>query len=65
MKIAMAKINPAVGDLEGNLEKIKKFMVDAKRCNADVVAFHELAITGYPHKTCYLKTLSSKVTKRC
>ncbi|MCX8153579.1 MAG: hypothetical protein N3E52_04005 [Candidatus Bathyarchaeota archaeon] len=48
MKVAMAQINPAVGDLEGNMEKIMKFTVDAKRSNADLVAFPELAITGYP-----------------
>jgi len=40
MKIAMAQINPIVGDLEGNVEKIRQ--------KVDLVAFPELAVTGYP-----------------
>jgi NAD+ synthase (glutamine-hydrolysing) len=56
----MAQINPTVGDLEGNLEKIKKFMMDAKRRNADVVAFPELAITGYPPQDLLLENAFRK-----
>lgn len=48
MKIAMAQINPAVGDLEGNVEKIRHYIRKAKRKEAELVAFPELAITGYP-----------------
>jgi NAD+ synthase (glutamine-hydrolysing) len=44
----MAQINPTVGDLEGNIENIKKFIADAKKHYADLVAFPELATTGYP-----------------
>jgi NAD+ synthase (glutamine-hydrolysing) len=64
MKIAMAQINPTVGDLEGNLEKIKKFMMDAKRRNADVVAFPELAITGYPPQDLLLENAFVKSNKK-
>lgn len=48
LRIAMAQINSTMGDLEGNVEKIKKFLADAKDCQADLVVFPELAITGYP-----------------
>lgn len=48
MRIAMAQINSTVGDLEGNIEKINKFINDANKCKADLVAFPELAVTGYP-----------------
>jgi len=48
MRIAMAQINSTVGDLEGNIQKMKASIDDAKRRKADLVAFPELAVTGYP-----------------
>ena len=48
LRVAMAQINPIMGDLNENIEKIKKFLVKAKGCKADLVVFPELAITGYP-----------------
>ena len=48
LRVAMAQINSTVGDLEGNLVKIRKFLGDAKKHGADIVAFPELAVTGYP-----------------
>ena len=44
----MAQINSTVGDLKGNVNKISKFISDAKGLGADLVIFPELAITGYP-----------------
>ncbi len=44
----MAQINSTVGDLEGNMAKIKRFLVEAERGDADLVLFPELAVTGYP-----------------
>ncbi len=48
LRIAMAQVNSTVGDLEGNVAKIKKYLAEAKRCGADLVVFPELAVTGYP-----------------
>ncbi|MEJ2281552.1 MAG: NAD+ synthase [Candidatus Bathyarchaeota archaeon] len=48
MNVAMAQINSTVGDLKGNVNKISKFISDAKDLGADLVIFPELAITGYP-----------------
>jgi NAD+ synthase (glutamine-hydrolysing) len=48
LKIAMVQINSTLGDLEGNVEKIKKFINDADRHQADLVVFPELAVPGYP-----------------
>jgi NAD+ synthase (glutamine-hydrolysing) len=48
MRIALAQINNTVGDLEGNAKKIIQFARDAERAGADIVAFPELALTGYP-----------------
>lgn len=44
----MAQINSTVGDLEGNVAKIRKFLSYAKKRQADLVVFPELAVTGYP-----------------
>ena len=48
MRVALAQINTTVGDRDGNVEKILKYAADASDLACDVVAFPELAITGYP-----------------
>jgi NAD+ synthetase len=48
MKVALAQINPTVGDLEGNSGKIVDFHQQAKLAGADLVVFSEMALTGYP-----------------
>ncbi|QXD16367.1 NAD+ synthase [Rhodocaloribacter litoris] len=48
MKIALAQINPTVGDLPGNSRKIIDFARRARREGADLVVFPELCVTGYP-----------------
>ncbi len=48
MKIGLAQINPIVGDLPGNGQKIIDFTRRAHRQGAELVIFPELCITGYP-----------------
>jgi len=48
MKITVAQLNPVVGDIEGNLEKIKNTLVQCQREEPDLVVFPELFLTGYP-----------------
>ena len=48
MKIALAQTNTTVGDLCGNTKKILSFAQRAAASGADVVAFPELTLTGYP-----------------
>jgi NAD+ synthase (glutamine-hydrolysing) len=48
MKVALAQINPTVGDLEGNSNKILDFHRQAKLAGADLVVFSEMSLTGYP-----------------
>lgn len=48
MKLALAQINPTVGDIAGNLRLIRRWMARAKARGADLVIFPELCITGYP-----------------
>ena len=47
MKIALAQLNPTIGDLEGNAERMLKFIAAAKEQGADLVVFPELSLPGY------------------
>ena len=47
-RLALAQINTTVGDLEGNASKIIDYIGKARSSEADLVAFPELAIPGYP-----------------
>ncbi len=48
MKIALAQINPTVGDFQGNLEKIIAMSRRSSEQGARLTVFSELAICGYP-----------------
>ncbi|MEF8815936.1 MAG: NAD+ synthase [Salinibacter sp.] len=48
MNIALAQINPTIGDLEGNRAKILDYARRADDRGADLVVFPELCVTGYP-----------------
>jgi NAD+ synthase (glutamine-hydrolysing) len=48
INIALAQINPVVGDIDGNTDRIIEAIDAARRDGAQVVALPELAITGYP-----------------
>jgi len=54
-KIALAQINPVVGDLEGNTRIILEYIKRAESQGAKIVIFPELAITGYPPEDLLLK----------
>jgi len=48
MKIALAQLNPVVGDVEGNSAKIVAAIEEARGAGAGLVVFSELVICGYP-----------------
>lgn len=48
LAIAIAQIAPVVGDIDGNIERIRKAREEAARQGADLVVFCELVISGYP-----------------
>jgi len=56
MIIALAQINPIVGDLAGNGRKIAAFLDRGRAAGADLVVFPELAVSGYPPKDLLLKS---------
>src|SRR5579863_6247617 len=55
LAIAVAQLNPIVGDVSGNLERARAARSEAARGRADIVAFSELFIAGYPPEDLVLK----------
>ena len=53
--IAMAQINPVVGDIEGNVRLIESTFLEAAGDGADLVVFPEMVVTGYPLEDLVLK----------
>jgi len=48
VRIALGQFNAVVGDLSGNIEKMKSMWAGAVESGADLVVFPELAVCGYP-----------------
>ena len=48
LRVALAQINPTVGDLQGNAALITTYTEQAKKAAADVIVFPEMVLTGYP-----------------
>ncbi|HEV2273667.1 MAG TPA: nitrilase-related carbon-nitrogen hydrolase, partial [Acidobacteriaceae bacterium] len=46
MRIALAQINPTIGDFQGNTRKILEFADRAAAQHADLVIFPEMAVCG-------------------
>ncbi len=55
MRLVLAQIDPTVGDLEGNAARVIDALREARRLGADVVAFPELVLSGYPPEDLLLK----------
>ncbi len=48
MKVALAQINPTVGDIDGNVDRILDYARRAAKSGADLAVFPELCVCGYP-----------------
>ncbi|MFK0272849.1 NAD+ synthase [Ensifer sp. NPDC090286] len=55
LRIAIAQLNPTVGDIAGNLAKAREARADAARQGADLLLLTELFISGYPPEDLVLK----------
>ncbi len=55
MRIALAQLNPTVGDISGNEAKAVRALAQAREAGAQVVLFPELYVTGYPPEDLLLK----------
>jgi NAD+ synthase (glutamine-hydrolysing) len=56
LRVALAQINPTVGDVDGNARKIAARIAEARDEGAALVVFPELALSGYPPEDLLLKT---------
>ena len=64
MRLAIAQINPTVGDLSGNATLISSAIKKAADAGCDLVLFPELALTGYPPEDLLLKPAFLRDTKK-
>ena len=55
LRLALAQINPTVGDLEGNVRRVTESIDRARAVGADVLAFPEMVIPGYMPEDLLLK----------
>ncbi|HET7444866.1 MAG TPA: NAD+ synthase [Solirubrobacterales bacterium] len=55
MRVALAQIDPTVGDIDGNAAKVAAWIDRAAEAGAELVIFPELCIPGYPAEDLYLK----------
>jgi len=55
MKITLAQLNPTIGDLDGNILKIKQSLDIAQKHQSELIVFPELFLTGYPPRDLLLK----------
>jgi NAD+ synthase (glutamine-hydrolysing) len=55
VRVALAQVNPTVGDLQGNVDLVRKSIAEAVKADADLVALPELVVTGYPPEDLVLR----------
>lgn len=55
LRVGLAQLNTVVGDIDGNTSRIIELIAEANASGCDVVAFPELAITGYPPEDLLLR----------
>ncbi|HKO38198.1 MAG TPA: NAD+ synthase [Solirubrobacterales bacterium] len=64
MRLALAQINPTVGDVDGNAAKVAEWIGRAHEAGAELVVFPELCIPGYPAEDLYLKRHFLRANRR-
>lgn len=70
MRIALGQINSTVGDLRGNADLMIRYARQAAEAGADLVAFPELSLTGYPprdlvEKQSFLSRTEEQLQRLC
>src|SRR6266581_265494 len=65
MRLALAQIDPTVGDLEGNRDLILARVREAREAGADLVVLPELAVTGYPPEDLLLRPGFVRAAQAC
>ena len=64
LTIAIAQTNPTVGDIPGNLARIRAARADAAAAGADLVVYSELVVVGYPPEDLVLKQAFQEQARR-
>ncbi len=62
-KLALAQLNPVLGDIAGNLRRARKARARAAEEGAELIAFTELFLTGYPPEDLVLKPALQKAAR--
>ncbi|MEO3783279.1 NAD+ synthase [Actinocorallia sp. B10E7] len=65
LRIALAQVNPTVGDLGGNAELVVSGARRALEAGADLAAFPEMVLTGYPVEDLALRGSFAEASRRC
>jgi NAD+ synthase (glutamine-hydrolysing) len=65
LRLGLGQINSTVGDLSSNVKRIARVIEQAQQAGVDLVAFPELAITGYPPEDLLLKPSFLSDARRC
>jgi len=55
LRVALGQFNACVGDIAGNMMKMREFHAQAVRLGADLIVFPEMAVNGYPPEDLLLK----------
>jgi len=55
MKLGIAQVNPIVGNIQANFQKIEEYVKRGESYGVDLVVFPELCITGYPPEDLILR----------
>ena len=64
LTVALAQVNPRVGDLSGNAAIIRNFSKKAAELGASLVAFPEMVLTGYPIEDLALRSSFRHASKK-
>ncbi|MBF0472518.1 MAG: NAD+ synthase [Nitrospirae bacterium] len=56
LRLTLAQINPTVGDIRGNTNKIIDYINKAMELDVDIIAFPEMCISGYPPEDLLMKS---------
>src|SRR3954454_3293332 len=56
LRLALAQVDPTLGDLAGNAELVRQWSARAREAGAHLVAFPEMVLTGYPVEDLALRT---------
>lgn len=64
LTIALAQLNPTVGDVVGNVEMLRRARADAAAGGADLMVASELVVTGYPPEDLVLRPIFQETVER-